>query len=192
MANLGTRISNVIFWLCIVATAGILTVGAYVFAEHLVVYKGAIDWAIPMLTLGAAAVVTAVWVIAQHLITGQIALMARGVVIAVMLAGVIGGGLFGHSEGVRRKASDDAYYARIEAEKRSAEMLEEATIKSAGHACAERYRVFRTAFEENDKMALDLYTIYAKCMSERGVRVSTFGYISTMGLDHMTLEMIKR
>ena len=192
MANLGTRISNVIFWLCVVATAGILAAGAYLFSEHFVVHSGEIAWGIPLLTLGAAAVVTAVWVITQYLITGQIALMARGVVVAALLVGVIGGGLFGHSEGALRKASDDAYYTRIEAQKRSAAALEEATIKSAGHACAERYRVFRTSFEENDKMALDLYTIYAKCMSEHGVRVSTFGYISTMGLDHLTLEMIKQ
>jgi hypothetical protein len=171
MTSIAQRIANIFFWLGMALTA--LTIGGvcnYVLEAW--TYRNYFESGAVFLGIVAIAIISAVWIAIQYLLTGKIYIIAPRIVAALAIAAAIVGGIMGHNEGVVQRES--ALRVKQEAErleqKRGAEEFER--MMAALEACKDKLDVFQTTRKDGDyQMAKDLYEIYAKCVLKNGWKV---------------------
>jgi hypothetical protein len=183
MANFATRVSNVIYWICIAATAVVVGMGAYGLVEHFIIKHGDIDQSAFVFVFLFGGFFTAIWAIIQYLITGIVKIQNIRIVSLAMIVSTVIGAISGYNNGNRILASNEAFQeriaierARVEAEKNAAVEAEGQRLLEAIDKCSERKRVYDVAVKDDDyQMAKDLYDRYSICIHQYGFEIPKFG-----------------
>jgi hypothetical protein len=190
MPTFAVRLSNVVFWVSIVATALLIGAVSFGVAESLTATPTRSSSPAIILGLISTIALNAFWVIIQYLITGTVKVLNKTIVSGLIVLAIVIGGIAGVSSELAAKANRERYAAEEARKAKTQSDKENAEINNAFKHCKDKFDFFlTTAIDKDYQLTKDLYEIYYKCMKENNYELNKW---SNEVFEHPDVNNFKR